>query len=334
MYGFSTQRHVNDCDRPELVPLVQEIRALLDRYSTPGRERYVVGEPLLSNAAKAARYCAPGLLHAAFNFELLDSPWSPRRMMNAIHHWEHLLGIETWPNYVLNNHDVIRSATRYHSLPANSHFYGISIGNTEDDARMKVAAAMLLTLRGTPFLYYGEEIGMRDIPIRSREEVLDPFGRRFWPLMKGRDGCRAPMQWCSAPNAGFTDAGVKPWLPVHANASRRNVEAQLAEPSSLLGFYRRLISIRRDSPALTEGMFQPVTYGTRFIMSYLRQTKDQVVLVALNFSSRRQRLVLGSHLSRAGLRLLLSTHRDTVPPMTRGSLLTLEPYEALILEIE
>lgn len=255
-------------------------------------------------------------------------------MMNAIHHWEHLLGIETWPNYVLNNHDVIRSATRYHSLPANSHFYGISIGNTEDDARMKVAAAMLLTLRGTPFLYYGEEIGMRDIPIRSREEVLDPFGRRFWPLMKGRDGCRAPMQWCSAPNAGFTDAGVKPWLPVHANASRRNVEAQLAEPSSLLGFYRRLISIRRDSPALTEGMFQPVTYGTRFIMSYLRQTKDQVVLVALNFSSRRQRLVLGSHLSRAGLRLLLSTHRDTVPPMTRGSLLTLEPYEALILEIE
>ncbi len=334
LYSFSTQHHINDCDRPELVPLLQEIRALLDRYSTPGGERYMVGETFVSDAAKAAQYCGPDRLHAAFNFKLLESPWSPRRVMGVITDWEHTLGTATWPNNVLNNHDVIRSATRFHSLPASAHFSGILFGNTENDASLKVAAALLLTLRGTPFLYYGEEIGMRDIPIRSRGDVLDPIGKRFWPFMKGRDGCRSPMQWSAAPNAGFTAPGGKPWLPLHPNATRRNVEAQLADPRSLLSFYRRLIAVRRASPALTEGMFQPVTFGTRFILAYLRQTKDQVVLVALNFSRRRQRLVLGSLLSRANLHLLLSTHRDSPPPVTRGSLLALEPYEALILEIK
>ena len=334
LYGFSTQRHVNDCDRPEMISLLQEIRALLDRYSTPGRERYMVGESFLSDAAKAAQYCGPDRLHAAFNFELLDSPWSARRWMSAIQRWEHLLGVETWPNYVLNNHDVIRSATRFHALPSSPRVRGIPFGKTEDDARLKVAAALLLTLRGTPFLYYGEEIGMRDIPIRSREEVLDPIGRRFWPFYKGRDGCRSPMQWSPAPNAGFTTNGAKPWLPIHPNASRRSVEAQLADPHSLLNFYRRLIAVRRASPALSGGMFQPVTFGTRFILAYLRQTQDQTVLVALNFSPRRQRLVLGSHLSRAELHLLLSTHRETLPSAARGALLALEPYEALVIEIK
>ncbi len=333
LYSFSTQQHINDCERPEMIPLIQEIRALLDSYSTPGRERYAVGEPFRSAADSAARYCGPGLLHAVFNFELLESPWSSRRWMSAIQRWEHLLG-DTWPNYVLNNHDVVRSGTRYHSLPGNTRFPGFYWGRREDDARLKVAAALLLTLRGTPFLYYGEEIGMRDIPVRSRDEVLDPIGRRFWPFIKGRDGCRSPMQWCAAPNAGFTQPGVRPWLPLHEDASRRTVEAQQADPRSLLNFYRQLIALRRASPALIEGMFQPVTFGTRFIMAYLRQTKDQVLLVVLNLSPRRQRLVLGSHLSRAALRLLLSTHRDSLPSASTGSLLALEPYEAMIIEIK
>ncbi len=320
---FFGQRHDNDFDRPELIPLLGEIRAILDEYSTPGRERYAVGEPLFSNPHKAAAYTGRDRLHAAFNFEFLNSGWSPQRLERAIRRWEDALGPEDWPNYVFNNHDVSRSATRFRRL----------LGDSEDDARLKVAAALLLTLRGTPFLYYGEEIGMRDIPIRSRAEVLDPIGKRFWPFMKGRDGCRSPMQWDAGPNAGFAPSGARPWLPVHADAKARNVENQQADPGSLLNFYRRLIAVRRATPALVDGMFQPITFGTQYLLAFLRQNADQTVLVALNFSRRRQRLVLGSHLARGGWSLLLSTHRDSPPPLLRGSLLALEPNEVVILKL-
>jgi len=323
LYPFIGQRHDNDFDRPEMIPLLQEIRALLDAYSTPGHARYAVGEPLFSNPRKAALYTGPDRLHAAFNFEFLNSRWSPRGFDRSIRRWEDALGPEDWPNYVLNNHDVSRSANRFRPR----------FGSSEDDARLKVAAALLLTLRGTPFIYYGEEIGMRDIPIRSRDEVLDPVGRRFWPFMKGRDGCRSPMQWEAAPNAGFSPPGGQPWLPVHENAGARNVAAQQADPCSLLNFYRRLIALRRAVPALVNGMFQPVTFDTHYLLAYLRQNAQQTVLVVLNFSGRRHRLALGPQLARANWRLLLSTHRDSLPPI-RGSLLAVEPNEALVLALE
>jgi alpha-glucosidase len=149
--------------------------------------------------------------------------------------------------------------------------------------------------------------------------------------MKGRDGCRSPMQWDRSPFGGFT-AGTLPWLPLHANYLTRNVETQEADPASLFNFYRRLIALRRATPALTEGMFQPLTFGARYLMAYLRQTKDQTVLVALNFSGRRQRLVLGAPLTAQRWRLLLSNRRETAPAITR-SLLPLEPYEAAIYEL-
>lgn len=331
LHPFIGQRHENDFDRPELIPLLGEIRKILDEYSTPGRERYAVGEPLLSNPHKAAAYTGRDRLHAAFDFELLNSPFRPGSFLNAVQNWEHALGAENWPNQVLNNHDAIRTGTRYRHLIANANFRFLPMGKAEDDRKLKVAAAFLLTVRGTPFVYYGEEIGMRDIPIRRKADVLDPVGKRFWPLMKGRDGCRSPMQWESGPNAGFAPPGVRPWLPLHPNTAVRNVAAQRADPRSLLNFYRRLIAVRRANPALVGGMFQPLTYGTRYLLAYLRQDATQTVLVALNFSGRRQRLVLGSHLARAGWNLLLSTHRDSLPLIQRGSLLVLEPYEALIL---
>jgi alpha-glucosidase len=318
-YGFAGQRHTNDCDQPEMIPLLQDVRKLLDSYP----ERYAIGETFMASAAKAASYTGPERLHAAFNFEFTHGRFRPRVFADVIRRWEHALGPEDWPNYVLNNHDVIRSATRFRRL----------FGDPEDDARLKVAAAMLLTLRGTPFLYYGEEIGMRDIPIRSREDVLDPIGKRLWPFFKGRDGCRSPMQWDASANAGFTPPNAKPWLPVHANSINRNVAAQSADPASLLNFYRRLIALRRQNPALTSGMFQPITFGTSYLLSYLRWGKDQSILVALNFSGRRMRLVLGSNLARSNWRLLLSTHRQSLPPLQRGYMISLAPHEVLILEM-
>jgi alpha-glucosidase len=322
-YGFSRQKHIYDCDRPEMLPLLREIRALVDRYqAADGRPRYVVGETFLSGADKSAAYCGADLLHAAFNFEFLSARPRPRDILQRIRRWEQALGDVVWPNYVLSNHDVRRLASRW-----------ARAGRPEEDARLKLAAALLLTLRGTPYLYYGEEIGMRDIPIRRREDVLDPIGKRFWPLMKGRDGCRSPMQWDASPNAGFTTAGARPWLPLHENFLQRNVAAQQQDPASLWNFFQRLIALRRELPALQKGMFQPLTEDTRYLLAYLRQTGSQMVLVALNFSGRRQRLVLGSHLARQRWKLLLSSHRETLAEQP-GSMLRLEPFEAILLAME
>jgi alpha-glucosidase len=249
-------------------------------------------------------------------------PLRPHAILERIQRWERALGEANWPCYVLNNHDIPRSATRWKAPFFKPH----------DDARLKLAAALLLTLRGTPFIYYGEEIGMRDIPIRRRKDVLDPIGKRFWPVMKGRDGCRSPMQWDDSPAAGFT-AGALPWLPVHKNHQHRSVLAQQADPSSLLNFYRRLIALRRVTPALTAGMFQPITFDTNYLLAYLRQTNDQTVLVALNFSGYRQRLVLGGRLKSLRCSLLLSSRRESTPAM-RGGLLPLAPYEAAIYALE
>lgn len=323
LYPFAGQRHSNDFDQPEMIPLLNELRALMDEYSTAGQERYAVGETFLSTAQKAAGYTGPNLLHAAFNFEFLHARWSARRFAEVIERWEHMLGAENWPNYVLNNHDTPRSANRFHSI----------FQSAEDDGRLKVSAALLLTLRGTPFMYYGEEIGMRDLSIHSKAEVLDPIGKTFWPFMKGRDGCRSPMQWDASPLAGFAPPGARPWLPVYENYPHRNVAAQQAAPNSLFHFYRKLIALRRQTPALLEGMYQPVTFGANYLLAYLRQTSAQTVLVVLNFSRRKQRLVLGGHLARAKMKLLLSSCPKAAP-LRRGNLLHVDPLEAAILEIE
>lgn len=306
---FDWQRHIYDTNQPEMLPLLREIRGMLDEQ--PGR--YVVGETFLGGAERAAYYCEPGLLDAAFNFDFLSCPWKPQHFLRAIQQWENLLPAGAWPNYVLNNHDRMRSATRYAS--------------GEGDARLKVAAAMLLTVRGTPFLYYGEEIGMRDVPI-SRAEIQDPIGKHYWPFMIGRDGCRSPMQWGDGPNCGFS-AG-EPWLKLHHNAGERNVTRQREEPGSLLNFYRQLIALRRENPALQRGMFLPINFDPQRVMAFLRQTEGQTVLVALNFSRRKTRLVLGRTLKQNSWRLLLSSHRSELPEI-RDGLLPLLPNEALII---
>lgn len=310
--AFDCQHHIYDIDQPEMIPLLREIRAILDAYP----ERYAVGETFLSTPEKAARYCAPGLLHATFDFTFLHCPWRPECFLRAIQTWEHALGAESWPTYVLNNHDNPRAATRY--------------VRGENDARLKVAATLLLTLRGTPFMYYGEEIGMRDIRV-SRAEIKDPIGKRYWPFYKGRDGCRSPMQWDGSSHAGFT-TGV-PWLPVHPNYRWRNVEAQLQDERSLLNHYRRLLRLRKDKVALRRGLFQPLSFEPRRLLAYLRQFEHQTILVALNFSTRPVRLALGGTLRAARWKPLFSTYGDE-PAMPRDGFLALRGDEAVILERE
>lgn len=307
---FDSQVHVYDCDRPEMIPLLQEIRALLDSYP----ERYAVGETFLSTTPKAAGYARPGLLHATFDFSFLHCGWNPAAFLKTIQAIDGQYIENGWPTYVLGNHDVNRIATRY--------VHG------EGDERLKVLAALLLTQRGTPFIYQGEEIGMRNVRL-SHSELQDPVGLHYWPVPVGRDGERSPMQWTGDDKAGFT--GGRPWLRVHPDTPFRNVAVQRKEPNSLFHVYRRLLRLRKELPALQEGLFMPLNYEPQSLLAYLRKNNHQTVLVALNFSRRRNHLVLGSELALSGWRLAFSSRRTELP-LLHNSALTLEPYEALILE--
>jgi alpha-glucosidase len=313
LVGFDRQRHLYDGDQPEMIPLLQELRAILDSYP----ERYAVGETFNATPEKALRYTGPDRLHAAFSFDFTSSPlsyrWNPAWLLERIMRREAAFTGEHWPTTVLSNHDTPRSATRY--------------ARSEEDALAAIAMTLLLTLRGTPFLYYGEEIGMRDIRLR-RGEIMDPPGKRFWPLYKGRDGCRSPMQWDDSPFAGFSS--TQPWLPVHPNYPARNVAAQEADPASLLNLTRRLIALRKETPALRRGEFVPLTARPRRVLAYLRRTAEQSVLVALNFSARAAHEPLPPEVAAQRWRPLFAAPEAAAPPVS-DSRLELGPHQVCLL---
>jgi len=311
--AFDRQKHIYDSNQPEMIPFLREMRELLDSYP----DRYAVGETFLANPENVAQYTAPGLIHAAFDFEMLHCHWNPACYLKAILTTERAMDTESWPVYTLNNHDTSRSASRFHA--------------DESDERLKVAATLLMTIRGTPFIYYGEEIGMRNIHI-PRREIKDGVAKKYWPIFDGRDKNRSPMQWNGKFNSGFSTG--KPWLPVHPNYVKRNVEVQKQDPRSLFNFYRKLIQVRRESTALRSGLFHPVTFDPRKVLAYLRQDQNQTALVILNFSHRPVRFAVGAELRRYNWRLALSNHRQTLPPIGKDGWLRLAGDEALILVAE
>ncbi len=307
---FDRQQHVYDVDQPEMIGVVEEIRSILDQYP----ERYAVGETYMASAERAVEFTGPSRLNAAFDFALLHCRWDAASFLEVIQKWDGLNVDDHWPNNVLNNHDNPRSATRY--------------GRGEDDERLKVAAALLLTIRGTPFLYQGEEIGMRDIKLKG-SEIQDSAGKRYFPLYKGRDGCRAPMQWDSSEFSGFSP--VTPWLKVHPDHVARNVENQLQDANSLLHFYRKLLAVRKNSPALRRGMFQTITFEPKRLVAYLRQDASETMLVALNFGRRKVRLALGEDLAHRDWELVLSSKLRTESGV-KGGWLPLAGEEVCILK--
>jgi alpha-glucosidase len=307
---YDWQDHKYDFDQPEMLPALEDIRKILDSYS----ERYAIGETYPEVADTAATYAAPGRLHAAFNFTFLHSAWKATDFVKTIHYWEAPAHVDIQPTYVLGNHDVPRPATRY--------------AKGEEDARMKVAAVMLLTLRGTPYIYYGDEIGQRDIPVRRRKDIQDPIGKHYFPFMVGRDGCRAPMQWDASPNAGFAKANVKPWLPVHKDHLERNVETQLANPNSLLNQYKTLIKLRKDNPALNAGNLSLFDLNTSDILAFTRTTPEQTTFVCLNFSNKSHQINLPEDMQASTL--LYSTHKN-IQTQLDSTTYQLQANEAIIL---
>jgi alpha-glucosidase len=246
-------------EAPYTHELLRGIRRLLDGY--PG-DRMSVGEVFILDPASVARFYGDNdELHLAFYFTPMLGPWEAGAWRTAIDDVvKHFDPRGAWPTWVLSNHDNRRHRTRYGS-----------------EGRARAAAVLLLTLRGTPFLYAGEELGLEDAVIPENRKV-DPGGR---------DGCRAPLPWDSSPNHGWAP-GADPWLPWPPHPETANVATEDADPGSMLNLYRRLLAARRSSAALTSGSFRwlPSPEG---VLAWRRDGEDgDERAVAVNFTSKPQ----------------------------------------------
>jgi alpha-glucosidase len=302
-------------NRPESYRIARELRTLLDTYP----DRMTVAEVYSlppGNPAIAASYLQSGddSMNMVFDFSLMRLSWNARKYFRSIKKWYSLIPEKGWPCHVLSNHDLHRLIDRF---PFRR--------NKENKAR--VAAMLLLTLKGTPFLYYGDEIGMRNARL-SKEEILDPLGKLFWPFFKGRDMGRSPMQWNSDAQAGFSEG--KPWLRVNDDYPWLNVKAQKSDDHSLLRLYQRLIGLRKKHDALNKGDWSPVIDGKNGILAYLREAGDERILVFLNFTRRRRKIKLTDG---SPGRILLSTHREPHGIFNPVNLVA-EPFEATMVEYQ
>jgi alpha-glucosidase len=291
-------------DRPEIHGVVAGLRRVIDEFP----ERVLIGETYLPIERLVAYYGADlSGAHLPFNFQLIHTPWKARAIAALIDSYEATLPAGGWPNWVLGNHDRSRIASRVGS------------------AQARVAAMLLLTLRGTPTMYYGDEIGMKDVAI-PRHMIQDPFERNVPGIGCGRDPERTPMQWEPSAGAGFT-AG-RPWLPLAPDWTQVNVAAQAEAPRSTLSLYRRLIALRRAEPGLAIGGYAPL-HAEGDVIAYLREGFGRRFLVVLNLAGapasfgmpagQRARLILTTYLDRDGL--------ESSNP------LQLRPDEGVILDI-
>lgn len=309
---YEMQRHIHDKDIPESFALARKIRRVADEYP----EKMLVAEIFHPDIDFARHYLGDHHdgVHMVFNFGFMSARFDAACFRQKVLHSERAVAHRGWPAYFLSNHDHVRHFSRYAS-------------GAWSTARARVAAALLLTLRGTPFLYMGEEIGMEQGLLR-RHEIMDPPGRRYWPFFKGRDGARTPMQWDASPQAGFST--VSPWLRVHPNYPQVNVAQQARDSRSLLAFYRRLIWWRKQHPALTRGSLTMCT-NHRQVLAYLREEASERLLICLNFSRHVQAI---SPLPLNGPRgVVVFSSEDSAGQAIGCDRITLAPYAVLIVSL-
>jgi alpha-glucosidase len=280
-------------DQPEVQDVVAEMRRVIDEFE----DRVLIGEIYLPFERLVAYY-GNDLRGAQmpFNFALLSTLWSARSIEKIISDYEAALPRGAWPNWVLGNHDRPRVASRVGTEQA------------------RVAAMLLLTLRGTPTLYYGDEIGMRQVAI-APDRVRDPFEKNVPGIGVGRDGCRTPMQWDATDNAGFSK--VEPWLPLADDFARENVANLEADAQSILHLYKALIRLRRQMPALQSGDYVPVAADGDLLL-YRRWRDGSTATIVLNLGG--EPVSLESDAKGLAGEILLSTLMDRNGEKVTGTL--------------
>jgi alpha-glucosidase len=284
---------LHSTDQVEVHDVIAEMRSVVDEFEG----RVLIGEIYLPLERLVAYYGKDlSGAHLPFNFALLSAPWHAREIEQIIFEYESVLPAGAWPNWVLGNHDRPRVASR--------------VGR--DQAR--VAAMLLLTLRGTPTLYYGDEIGMQQVPI-APDQVRDPFEKNVPGIGVGRDGCRTPMQWDAARYAGFSTS--PPWLPLSDDFLHENVVNLDADSRSILSLYKALIDLRKKLPQLVSGDYVPIAAEGDLLL-YRRQSEGKAVMVALNLGAEAVSLELEA----IGLHgeILLSTFLDRQGEKIDGTL--------------
>jgi alpha-glucosidase len=309
-FGDPFELNKNNTKLPEVHDVLRALRKVADENNA-----VLIGETWTADIAELNQYYGEGndelQLPMDFLFMTVDklSPAEFRKQIAAVD------AASGWPTFVLSNHDRTRAYDRY--------------GDGEhNDQIAKLMAALYLTLRGTPIMYYGEEIGMKTTPPERREDVKDPIGRTGWPQEKGRDGERTPMQWDNSANAGFTKG--TPWLPVPPTYLTHNVAQESKDPNSVLEFYKKLLKLRHANPALIDGSYKPINETDANVLSYVRVYKQCGVVVALNMSNAPQKVSL--ELKRDGfstVKKLLATEKSRVA----GDHVSLEPYGVFIGEL-
>ncbi|ASC71222.1 Alpha amylase, catalytic region [Halomicronema hongdechloris C2206] len=319
--AYNNYHHLYDRNLPENHQIIKEIRAILEEYG----DRLLIGETFIDNRLYDS-IVFYGVnndeLHFPLTFEFPFSPWYPGYLQRQIEKTEKVTPVGAWPTYFLDNHDIPRHLSRW--IECSLCVDSVAIA--------KAAATLLLTVRGTPILYYGQELGMVDnteIPankLQDRAVVKSGTGETPPP----RDGARTPMQWDDFPQAGFSfGRDVDPWLPVHTNYHQLNVQAALQDPDSILTFYRQLIQVRRRSGALRRGQWRPLIHYPHEHLAYVRETEAETVLVLINFSYEKP-LELDVLVNREAWTVLLSTTYKT------GKLIdlpdTLQPFEVSIVQ--
>jgi alpha-glucosidase len=260
---YAFQYHYYNNTQPENLGVLEDVRALMDRYPDVAALGEISSEDSL---ATMAEYVRPGRLHMGYSFELLTDDFSAAYIRATVERLEASMA-DGWPCWAISNHDVRRAVTRWG-------------GDAAGDALARQLVALVCSLRGSVCLYQGEELGLPEAEV-PYELLQDPYGIAFWPNFKGRDGCRTPMPWNGGAQAGFTTG--RPWLPVADDHQQRSVAAQDADPASVLNAVRAFLAWRRTQPALVEG-------GIRFldtpepVLAFVREHGAQRLLVAFNLS--------------------------------------------------
>ena len=294
---------IHSSDQEEVHDVIAEMRRVLDAYE----DRVLIGEIYLPTE-RLVTYYGKDLsgAHLPFNFQLIQTAWNARAIGKLVDEYDAAVPEGGWPNWVLGNHDQPRIAARIGAEQA------------------RVAAMLLLTLRGTPTMYYGDEIGLARVEIPP-ERVQDPWEKNEPGLGFNRDPERTPMQWDASPHAGFSTA--EPWLPLAPDYATNNVEALSRDPRSILTLYRQLVALRRSTPALAIGAYRPIeTEGAVF--GFVRAYGNDQTCVLLNLSGEQSAAKLVSACD--GMRVKLSTYLDRTGEQV-GSNVALRPHEGLVL---
>jgi alpha-glucosidase len=314
-FGDPQMENKYNSDLPEVHEALRGLRKVADHY-----DAVLIGETWTDDIGGLKKYYGDHnnelQLPMDFLFTMVNklSPDEFRKQIATVE------GAGGWPVFVISNHDIQRSYNRYGDGQHN-------------DQIAKLMAALYLTLRGTPIMYYGEELGMENNDPKTKEEVQDPYGKTGWPLQKGRDGERTPMQWSVGPNAGFSEAN--PWLPVPPSYKTHNVESELKDPNSILNFYRKLLSLRHSEAALLDGDYVALNENDPSVISFLRRTKDEAILITINMSGAERKVSFDLAAQGFPSAKTTSLLTDLSVPPTNGKLaeIDLDPFSAYIARI-